>query len=74
MASSKHKNCFLLGLSFLVCVTLGRSQSLPKLEELTLADGLSQGFVKCLLQDKEGFIWLGTKNGLNRYDGSRIKT
>lgn len=75
MASFKLKFSIpLLGLSFLVFSTVGKAQPLPKLEELTLADGLSQGYVKCLLQDKEGFIWLGTKNGLNRYDGSRIKT
>ncbi|MEM6697841.1 MAG: ATP-binding protein, partial [Bacteroidota bacterium] len=42
-------------------------------EKLTLEDGLSQGFVSCLHQDREGFIWIGTKNGLNRYDGHRFE-
>lgn len=35
--------------------------------------GLSQGFVRCLLKDREGFLWAGTQNGLNRYDGRRFK-
>lgn len=32
-------------------------------------DGLSQNTVMCMLQDKQGFMWLGTWNGLNRFDG-----
>lgn len=35
-------------------------------------NGLSQSNVKTILQDSYGFMWFGTKNGLNRYDGSRI--
>ncbi len=42
-------------------------------EMLSPRQGLSQGYVNCILQDREGFIWLGTKNGLNRYDGYRFE-
>lgn len=35
-------------------------------------DGLSQGFVRCIYQDKKGYIWFCTKDGLNKYDGYRV--
>jgi signal transduction histidine kinase/ligand-binding sensor domain-containing protein len=39
---------------------------------ITLEQGLSDGRVQAILQDRTGFIWLGTNNGLNRYDGYDI--
>lgn len=43
-------------------------------KNIDVEDGLSQCMVYAILQDKTGFIWLGTQNGLNRYDGISIKT
>ncbi len=40
-----------------------------RFEHLSTADGLSQSFVNCILQDRAGFLWVGTQAGLNRYDG-----
>jgi len=36
-------------------------------------NGLSHNTVMCSLQDEKGFIWLGTKDGLNRFDGNAFK-
>lgn len=42
-------------------------------DQLTVEDGLSQSEVTCLLKDRQGFVWIGTKSGLNRYDGHGFK-
>jgi signal transduction histidine kinase/ligand-binding sensor domain-containing protein/DNA-binding response OmpR family regulator len=47
---------------------LGQSDYL-KFQNLDVKKGLSHSFVKTMLQDELGFIWVGTRNGLNRYDG-----
>src|SRR6476659_4095543 len=36
-------------------------------------NGLSNNAVICCLQDKKGFMWFGTKDGLNRFDGYSFK-
>jgi len=51
---------------------IGHTQNY-RIESITVADGLTQGFVIDLFQDSRGFIWIGTSNGLNRYDGYQIK-
>lgn len=40
---------------------------------LNTENGLSQNTVLSIMQDKTGFMWFGTKDGLNRYDGNSIK-
>lgn len=49
------------------------AQKIAEYESISTTQGLSQGMVFDLLQDREGFIWAATKNGLNRYDGYGFK-
>lgn len=42
-------------------------------EILDINKGLSNNDATCIIQDQEGFLWIGTQNGLNRYDGSKFK-
>lgn len=39
---------------------------------LTVDDGLSQSSVYAITQDRRGFMWFGTRNGLNRYDSRKV--
>lgn len=39
----------------------------------SINEGLSQSVVNCIFQDSRGYIWLGTQNGLNRFDGATFE-
>ena len=45
------------------------AQSTMFVTHLDVKQGLSQGGVMCTFQDLQGFMWFGTQDGLNRYDG-----
>ncbi|MBS1621135.1 MAG: histidine kinase [Bacteroidetes bacterium] len=62
----------------MICVFWGNtvfSQVFPNIQfnYLTEKEGLSDNDVSCITQDQQGFIWIGTLDGLNRYDGYRVK-
>ncbi len=42
-------------------------------ENISVNNGLSNNAIFCIFQDSKGFIWFGTEDGLNRYDGYTIK-
>ncbi|MFT5838863.1 MAG: ligand-binding sensor domain-containing protein, partial [Flavobacteriales bacterium] len=44
-----------------------------QLKTLSLQHGLSLNSVTAILQDRRGFLWIGSENGLNRYDGYEFK-
>ncbi len=44
----------------------------PRFEHLTVDDGLLSAEVLALVQDQAGFMWIGTQDGLNRYDGRNL--
>ncbi len=70
------KQCYIL-FSFLLILLVYRhpvsAQQAPADELISTTQGLSQGMIHDMLQDKEGFIWIATKGGLNRYDGYSFK-
>ncbi|MVN21437.1 hybrid sensor histidine kinase/response regulator transcription factor [Mucilaginibacter arboris] len=44
-----------------------------KFKHLTSTQGLSNNTVETIYQDKRGFLWFGTRDGLNKYDGNKIR-
>ncbi|MBN2116487.1 MAG: hypothetical protein JW730_07950 [Anaerolineales bacterium] len=48
--------------------------SAVRFEHITVQDGLSQNAALAIFQDRRGFLWIGTQDGLNRYDGYSFTT
>ncbi|MEO6000900.1 MAG: two-component regulator propeller domain-containing protein, partial [Chitinophagaceae bacterium] len=62
-------------LFFLALLNIETTAQLPSLNfhHLTTANGLSNPIVRSITSDKYGYIWLGTINGLNRFNGYDVK-
>ncbi|PIQ31061.1 MAG: hypothetical protein COW63_08555 [Bacteroidetes bacterium CG18_big_fil_WC_8_21_14_2_50_41_14] len=67
------KKIILIALLF-YSIGLNAQNLKPYFKTLSVEDGLPEGYVVSSLQDKLGFIWLGTQNGLVRYDGYNLKS
>ena len=64
---------YILGVFSMFCFQNLFAQSPYVFHHLNTNDGLSNTNVKAILRDKEGFLWVGTESGLNRYDGYGFK-
>lgn len=63
----------LMGIFILSPRLYAQRQQALKFERITIEQGLSQNTVFAVLQDSKGFLWFGTEDGLNRYDGYTFK-
>jgi len=61
------KRYFSIALLFLCFIA--KAQPAQRYERLSTASGLSQSTINKIIQDRRGFLWFATADGLNRYDG-----
>lgn len=61
-------------ITLLVLPFIGRTQAVGHLTSYTKENGPSHRTLSSITKDKDGFLWLGTWNGLNRYDGTTFRT
>jgi len=62
----------LFAVNYLNAQTKNNFQDDLKFQHFTSANGLSQRSVMTILQDKKGYLWFGTRDGLNKFDGNKF--
>lgn len=60
--------------SLLISISVSAQNTIPRFDHLNVDDGLSSNHTRFVYQDKNGFLWIGTEEGLNRYDGYNFIT
>ena len=75
--SMPARRLFLNAFSLKVCIFVSLSSSIFSQEysyrHYTVKDGLVQNQVICMFQDSQGYLWLGTKGGVSRFDGLKFQ-
>jgi len=73
MRNMKIRYISFLLISFVLCLDICASIEVRSIH-MTTNDGVANNSIRCMLQDSKGFIWMGTLNGLSRYDGNSFVT
>ena len=68
-----YKRFLVIVIVLILFNALSKAQNDVVFHHITVENGLSQSAVTCIFQDKNGFMWFGTQDGLNRYDGYSFK-
>ena len=68
----RAKSGCLFAIFFFLTLSLIFSQQLP-FQNYLEKDGLPSPIIYCIFQDSRGFLWIGTENGLSRFDGGEFK-
>ena len=67
-----HYNCLYSLLFTIFSFTFCLAQNVSDFKQFTTDQGLSQSDVNAIFQDQKGFMWFGTHDGLNKYDGYKF--
>ncbi len=74
IAKEGYVNLRLLFFTIFVCFVAQNISSQKKFEHISINEGLSNNSIRTIMQSQEGYLWFGTLNGLNRYDGKEIRS
>jgi len=69
----RHVNIKTLIILFILACSLNTQKINYEIKEYSSREGLSQSVVNCVLQDSRGYVWAGTQDGLNKFDGYHFK-
>ena len=70
----KWCNILIATVAFILLIVFsGKTQTTYRFRNYTINDGLSQSSVTCILQDENHSLWIGTQDGLNRFDGKNFE-
>jgi ligand-binding sensor domain-containing protein len=72
----KTGNTIIISVFFLLAATSSFAQPGPEsysVKKFTTENGLSHDYVHWITQDKTGFLWIATWDGLNRFDGYELR-
>ncbi|MGL5262800.1 MAG: two-component regulator propeller domain-containing protein, partial [Bacteroides sp.] len=64
---------FFLFIFLLISIPISSKETSYYFKQISLEEGLSQATVTSILYDSKGFLWIGSKAGLNRYDSYELK-
>lgn len=73
LSSQFARLCGLIVISSLFCQSVKSQIYQPELGQYSIESGLSQSTVTDITQDRQGFLWVGTQDGLNRFDGYQFR-
>lgn len=59
--------------AFWICGAMAAPKE-KQFERIDMTSGLTNNTALCLLEDYDGYIWIGTRDGLNRYNGQNVET
>ncbi|MBN2485659.1 MAG: response regulator [Bacteroidales bacterium] len=73
LKDKKYSRCIATLLLAAIFLNAYSQKNIVRFKQITVNEGLSSNFVNCFLQDRKGFMWIGTRDGLNRFDGNEFK-